>query len=107
MNKNVTVDGDGWYGYGAAEGAVAGMAMGAMIGSAAASSSNNSEPSTVVVQQTVNVLPVGTNVSMLPQGSEGKNIGGTQYYTCGGVWYKPYFGANGVYYEVVSDPSNK
>jgi hypothetical protein len=30
--------------------------------------------------------------------------GGLTYYNCGGTWFSPYYGANGVYYRVVPVP---
>ena len=108
-NGNVYVGGgydDGW-GWGAADDAVAGMAVGAAIDDA-------DQPSTVIVEQppvvvvqqpTGSISSIGAQVTMLPPGSQGRSVGGTQLYQCGDAWYKPYFGANGVYYEVVPPPS--
>ena len=44
---------------------------------------------------------VGTILYSLPSGAEPINIGGKQYYTFAGTMYRPFFGNNGVYYEVV------
>jgi len=89
-----------------ADGAVAGLVVGTAIGSAA-------QPSTVIVDdQTPAAQPAavsapayGTQVVALPAGSVTKNVQGATVYQCGSVWYKPYFGSNGVYYEVVPPPS--
>jgi hypothetical protein len=49
----------------------------------------------------VRAPPVGTILYSLPSGAESINIGGKQYYTFAGTMYRPFFGNNGVYYEVV------
>lgn len=111
-NVNVQGYGDGgWYGYGAADGALAGLAVGTALGAVAASAN---EPSTIVVeqpstttivQQAAPVFPVGTQVTALPGACQGQNVNGSLLYNCGGTWYKPYFGPSGVYYQVVPAPS--
>ena len=78
-------------------GAVAvGVAAGAVAGAAVASASR---PQTVVVQPPPPPPPppVGGYVTTLPPGCA--ESGGR--YLCGSVWYQPYFGGNGVYYQVV------
>jgi len=90
------------------------MAMGAMVGAAAAS---DNDQTTVVVEQPAQqqqqqvqqpiAYPIGTQLGMLPAGAQGQNIDGAIYYTSQGAWYRPYFGANGVYYEVVAPPQVK
>ena len=73
------------------------------------------EPDTVIVeqpaqetqaavQQAPSNLPIGAQVSSLPGGCQATNVDGTLYYQSGGVWYKPFFGGSGVYYQVVSMP---
>ena len=99
--------GGGWgWGWGAADDALAGMAVGAAI-------ANSNQPQTIIVQQppatviqqTVSDAPAyGTEVTMLPPGAISRNIHGTMAYEANSVWYRPYFGSNGVYYEVVSPP---
>jgi hypothetical protein len=82
--------------------AAVGVAAGVVVGSAVAASS---QPQTVVVQPppaaAVPAPPappaVGTVVTTLPSGCA--SVGGR--YQCGSVWYQPYFGGNGVYYQVV------
>ncbi len=106
---NVSGWGPGWdggWGYGAADDALAGMAMGTMIATAA------SQPSTVVVEQPTTVVqqvvpgapPIGSQVAALPGVCSAINVNGVMAYQCGTSWYRPYFGANGVYYQVVSPP---
>jgi hypothetical protein len=72
------------------------------------------QPSTVIVEQPAaaesqqpapDVAAIGAQVAALPPGAEGRIIGGAQFYVSGNTWYKPYFGASGVYYEVVSPPN--
>jgi hypothetical protein len=97
--------GPGW-GYGAADEALAGMAMGTMIGAAA------SQPSTVVVEQPATVIqqvtpavsPLGTQVTTLPGVCTAENVNGTMAYQCGSSWYRPFFGSSGVYYQAVPPP---
>ena len=98
--------GGGW-GWGAADDALAGMAVGAAIGAAASQPSTIvvEQPSTTVVQQSAPAAPAyGTQVTQLPGGCTSQNVHGVMAYQCGSTWYRPYFGANGVYYEVVSPP---
>jgi len=96
------------YGYSSGQVAaagVAGMAVGAMAGSAAAKSAPP-PPTTVVVQQPKNPsqFPLGTNLNNLPGGCVNVKVGSTQYYECGVNWFRPYFGSNGAYYQVVPAP---
>ena len=104
--------GGGCYGCGAAAGAVAGLAVGAMAGAAIASAA---QPATVYVQQPTVVvqqpvyqaqenLPIGTQFAVLPSGSRSMVVNGVNLYQNGPNWYKPYFGSNGVYYEVITAP---
>jgi hypothetical protein len=39
-----------------------------------------------------------------PAGCAQPSVGGTTYYLCGNTWFQPGYGANGVYYRVVSAP---
>ena len=78
---------------------VAGMAVGAMMGASAASR----PPTTVVVQQPM-AMPLGTSMAYLPGGCVNINTYSGQYYQCGMNWFRPYFGSNGAYYQVVPAP---
>lgn len=100
---------------GAAAGAITGLATGAAI-------ANADRPQTVVVNPAplyVDPAPVyvtpppvyvapaplmNSIVMTLPVGAQSINVGGVQYYQAGATWYRPYFGSNGVYYEVVPTP---
>ncbi len=81
--------------------AAVGVAAGAVAGAATANAYHYSAPSTtVVVQPPPQPAPpaVGTVVTTLPSGC---TTSGNRY-QCGGLWYQPYFGGNGVYYQVVA-----
>ena len=95
---------------------MAGLAVGAMVGSAAAKASTPTyvvatapvyaapyyyAPPPVVVAPSA---PVGSIYYSLPYGSQSATINGVQYYVLGATYYRPYFGNNGVYYQVVANP---
>ena len=84
---------------------VAGLAVGAMVGAAAASRPSP-PPTTVVIQQPMAPapMPLGTSLTYLPGGCVNINISSGQYYQCGMNWFRPYFGSNGAYYQVVPAP---
>ena len=109
-NGNVNGWGGGWgggWGYGAADDALAGMMMGTMIGAAASQPSTVvvEQPTTTVVQQVVPAaVSVGAQVTTLPGVCSAVNVNNIMAYQCGTSWYRPYFGANGVYYQAVSPP---
>ena len=58
-------------------------------------------PPPVVV---VPAAPVGSIYYSLPYGAKSASINGTQYYVLGMTYYRPFFGSNGVYYQVVPNP---
>ena len=111
-NYNGQVYGGGWVGgYGVADDALAGLAVGTALGAVAAA--NNSQPATVIVEQPPVIVqqqvapatvPIGLQTPSLPVGCRGQNINGSLIYQCAEGWYKPYFGASGVYYQVVTPP---
>jgi len=93
---------------------VAGLAAGAMIGAA-------THPAVVVAPAPIVVspapvyvtpapvyvapaVPVGSIYYSLPYGAQYATINGAQYYVLGNTYYRPYFGNNGVYYQVVANP---
>jgi hypothetical protein len=86
--------------------AAVGVAAGAVAGAATASAYHYNAPSTstTIVQAPPAAPPapvstsVGSVVTTLPSGCAPSG----QRYQCGSVWYQPYFGANGVYYQVVA-----
>lgn len=70
-----------------AAGAVVGVAAGAAVASAA-------RPA----------YAVGVNYATVPPGAVIVNQAGINYYQVGSTWFRPYYGANGVYYTVVPAP---
>ena len=70
-----------------AAGAVVGVAAGAAIAGAA-------RP----------LYPMGVNYATVPPGAVIVNQAGINYYQVGSTWFRPYYGANGVYYTVVPAP---
>ena len=46
-------------------------------------------------------LAIGAMVATVPAGCPYHYVNGVDYYVCGGTWYQPYYGANGLYYRVV------
>jgi hypothetical protein len=49
--------------------------------------------------------PIGATVTTLPSGAVDQNIKGTTYFTFGGAWYRPFYSASSVIYEVVARPT--
>jgi hypothetical protein len=82
----------GWSGGAVAAGVVAGVAVGAATGAAAA----NANAAAAYVP--------GTVYAALPAGCGYSTYYGNAYYNCGGTWFSPAFGANGLYYRVVPPP---
>ena len=66
----------------------AGLAVGAAVGAAAASAAYS-------YNDIYAALPVGCAYAPYY---------GAAYYHCGGTWFTPNYGANGVYYRVVAAP---
>lgn len=75
-----------------AAGAAVGLAAGAVAGAAIARAN------------TVPLYPMGADFSTLPAGATYVDRGGVTYYQVGTSWFRPSFGANGVYYSVVAAP---
>jgi hypothetical protein len=103
----------GWSTAGAAAaGAVVGVAAGAAIASAnTAAATSNAYYAGVAAGSAYNAAPVGgTTFAMgavyaaLPAGCISPNVQGGTYYLCGNTWFKPSYGANGVYYRVIPAP---
>ena len=46
----------------------------------------------------------GVNYAALPAGAMSVNKNGTTYYLSGNTWFKPAYGASGVYYTAVPTP---
>jgi hypothetical protein len=47
---------------------------------------------------------MGAIYATLPAGCRNTPVSGGNYYLCGNTWFKPSYGANGVYYRVVPTP---
>jgi hypothetical protein len=90
------------YGYSSGQVAaagVAGLAVGAMVGSAAAKSSQPTN-TTVIVQQPASSMAIGTNLNNLPGGCNSVMFNSVQFFQCGSSWMRAYSG----YYQVVPAP---
>jgi hypothetical protein len=84
---------------------VAGLAVGAMVGSAKAKSQQQSTAASTAPPTTISSpLPMGTQLSSLPAGCTNAVVKSVEYYGCGPNWFKPVFGGGGVYYQVVPQP---
>jgi hypothetical protein len=75
-----------------AAGAAAGLAVGAVAGAAMANAT------------AIPAYPLGIHFAALPTGAVYVDRGGVTYYQVGNAWFRPAFGANGVYYNVVPAP---
>lgn len=88
----------------------AGMVAGAAVGAAAASSTNNQAAYAAGVQAgaasaTVAANPPGTLYGTLPAGCTASRSAAKPTTACtDGLWFMPAYGANGVYYRVVTAP---
>jgi hypothetical protein len=100
----------GCYGCAAAAGAVVGVAAGAAIASADKSAATTSAYNAGVAAGAAGAVPplgsytMGANYAKLPPACTKPSVAGGTYYLCGNTWFKPMFGANGVYYRVVPTP---
>jgi hypothetical protein len=52
----------------------------------------------------VYAYPIGATLPVLPGGCAHDSFSGVNYYNCARTWYRPYFGSNGVYYQVAPAP---
>ena len=85
----------------------AGLLAGTAVGAAAASSANsNAYAAGYAAGSTATAAnPPGTLYGTLPAGCAYRPIGSQAYYSCtDGLWFQPAYGANGVYYRVVTPP---
>jgi hypothetical protein len=44
---------------------------------------------------------IGSTVATIPAACANQYVGGVNYFVCGGTWFQPFYGNNGVYYRVV------
>jgi hypothetical protein len=117
----VTVNnyGSGCYncgGWSTAGAAAAGLAVGVVTGAAVASANtaaatSNAYNAGVVAGSTAyavpvvgNAFPMGAIYATLPAGCITPQVAGGTYYLCGNAWFRPSYGANGIYYRVVPSP---
>lgn len=103
----------GWSAAGAAAvGLAAGVAVGAAVASndeAVVNSTNTTNAYDAGVAAGVAAAstsaPVGAIYTTLPAtGCNPTTVDNTQLFNCGGVWFQPSYGANGVFYRVVPAP---
>jgi len=78
------------------------VAAGVVVGAAVATAAESTDAATTTTATTTYV--VGNVYPTLPGGCAQPTVQGTTYYLCGNTWFKPNFGANGVYYLVVPAP---
>lgn len=45
---------------------------------------------------------IGSTVATIPAACTNQYVGGVNYFVCGGTWFQPFYGNNGVYYRVVA-----
>src|SRR5262245_32562472 len=94
----------GWSTAGAAAtGAAVGMVAGAAIGSASANAAAANAYSAGYAAGS-SAYAMGAIYATLPSGCSVSSVAGGTYYLCGNTWFKPSYGANGVYYRVVPTP---
>ena len=71
------------------------VAAGAVVGVAAGAAVANANRA---------VYPMGVSYARVPAGAVMVNRFGVDYYQVGDSWFRPFYGANGVYYTVVGAP---
>ena len=80
------------------------MAAGAAVGASVARANTAVAYDAGVAAGAAAAYPMGAVYPALPAGCAYNPYGSAAYYTCGGAWFKPAYGANGVYYSVVPAP---
>jgi hypothetical protein len=85
------------------------VAVGVVAGAAVASANASANTAAaynagVVAGATSTTFSMGAVYAVLPAGATVVNQGGVSYYISGSTWFKPAYGANGVYYTVVPAP---
>jgi hypothetical protein len=89
-------------GWAAAGAAVTGAVVGASIASANASAAAANANAAAAASNLA--YSMGEIVATIPSGCTTPNVQGTTYYVCGNTWFSASYGANGVYYRVVTAP---
>lgn len=103
----VPVYSSGCYGCAAAAGAVVGVAAGAAVVSASTAAATSNAYAAGVAAGAASrpvAYSMGVNYAALPPGATPATVAGITYYLSGNTWFKPLYGANGVYYQVVPTP---
>ena len=85
-------------GWSTAGAVAAGAAVGTAAGAAATAGAYNAGVAAG------SAYTMGAIYGTLPGGCVYSQVGAIGYYKCGGTWFKPSFGANGLYYRVVAAP---
>ncbi len=80
----------------------AGAVVGATVGAVAASANTAAAYSSGYAAGSVAGYSIGVNYAALPTGCAYQ--AGPNEYLCGGSWFRPAYGANGLYYTVVPAP---
>ena len=70
---------------------------------AAAANADAAQAAAAAAQKAAAGLPIGSTVPYLPPNCSSTVIGGTNYFNCSGVYYKPGFEGNHIVY-IVSQP---
>jgi hypothetical protein len=102
--------GTGCYNCGGWGGAAAGVAVGAAVVGVANANANAAAANANAAAANANAAAVragyvvGDVYAALPAGCAYNPIGGSAYYSCGGSWFSPYYGANGMYYRAIPAP---
>jgi hypothetical protein len=87
----------------AANAAAANAAAAQAAAANAAAAQANAAAAAANAQRAASQLPIGTMVPNLPPGCQSTDIGGVNYFNCGGVFYRAGFQGNNVVY-IVSQP---
>jgi len=96
-------------GWSTAGAAAAGAAVGVVAGTAIASANTQAATSNAysagyAAGATNTAYAMNAIYPTLPVGATTATVGGVSYYVSGNTWFKPSYGANGVYYRVVPAP---
>jgi len=96
-------------GWSTAGAAAAGAAVGVVAGTAIASANTQAATSNAysagyAAGATNTAYAMSAIYPTLPAGATPATVGGVTYYVSGNTWFKPSYGANGVYYRVVPAP---
>jgi hypothetical protein len=88
----------------AATGVAVGSAVGSMVDENADADDFSAGYNAGMVASGPPTLPLGQTYASLPPGCNLQTFSQNTYYQCGNAWLQPAYGANGVYYTVVTPP---